>query len=111
MQGTRKLFRFGHQRFFGPWSASVLFTTPVLISVHPNPSSEQVIFTVTSEENSTVQLQVFDFTGNPIRELNSNLNIGENKLNLDVTQLNNGIYTYQFTHGIQTSRGKFIVKH
>ncbi|MBK7965844.1 MAG: fibronectin type III domain-containing protein [Bacteroidetes bacterium] len=104
-------FASGTNGAFGPWSASVLFTTPVLISVHPNPSSEQVIFTVTSEERSTAQLQVFDFTGNPIRELNSNLNMGENKLNLDVTQLNNGIYTYQFTQGIQTSRGKFIVKH
>lgn len=96
---------------YGPWSPSVIFTTPSFISVHPNPASDQVIFTITAEENNTAQLQIFDFTGNPVRELNSSVQIGENKLNLDVTSLNNGIYTYQFTQGNQTSRGKFIVKH
>ncbi len=95
----------------GPWSATITFTTPVLIAVFPNPAAEQVTFNVTSKENDIAKLQIYDFTGNPVRELNSNVNIGENSLNLDVTQLNNGIYTYLFTQGIQTSRGKFIVKH
>jgi hypothetical protein len=95
----------------GPWSTSILFTTPVLIAVHPNPASEKVIFSLASDENVNSLLQVFDFTGNVIHELNSNLISGENNLNLDVTLLNDGIYTYQFTQGSRISRGKFIVKH
>jgi hypothetical protein len=96
---------------YSPWSASVIFTTPSFISIFPNPATDQVTFTVTSEENSTAQLLVYDFTGNTVRTLNSNVSVGENRLNLDATSLNNGIYTYQFTQGNQTSRGKFIVKH
>jgi Secretion system C-terminal sorting domain/Fibronectin type III domain len=96
---------------FGPWSPTVVFTTPSFISVFPNPATDQVIFTVTSEENYAAELQVFDFTGNAIRKLNSSVNIGENNLYLDVTALDNGIYTYLYRQGTQTSRGKFIVKH
>lgn len=96
---------------YGPWSPSVIFTTPTFISVFPNPSTEQVTFTITSEEFNSAELQVFDFTGNAVRKLNSSVNIGENNLNLDVTPLDNGIYTYLYRQGTQTSRGKFIVKH
>lgn len=96
---------------YGPWSPSVVFTTPTFIAVHPNPASDHVIFTIIAEENHAAQLQIYDFTGTPIRELISTVQIGENKLNLNVTSFNNGIYTYQFTQGNQISRGKFIVKH
>lgn len=95
----------------GPWSATVTFATPVLIAVFPNPATDQVTFNVKSEENDAIKINVYDFTGNPVRELNSDVSIGENSLNLDVTQLNNGIYTYLFMQGVKTSRGKFIVKH
>lgn len=96
---------------YGPWSASLVFATPSFISIFPNPSSNHVTFTITSEENFFAELQVFDFTGNTVRKLNSSVNIGENNLNLDVTALDNGIYTYLYRQGTQTSRGKFIVKH
>lgn len=101
----------GTSNSYGPWSASIVFTTPVLIAVQPNPSSDRVSFIFSSEENEMAQLQIFDFTGNAVRELNSNFQQGENQFQLEVSDLNNGIYTYQFVQGNRTSRGKFMVKH
>lgn len=76
-----------------------------LVSVYPNPCSNEINFEVGNLENSTVK--IFDMMGKlmEIIELNSSINP------VDLTNFSNGMYFYQITNSESTlvESGKFKV--
>ena len=71
------------------------------VGVYPNPASAQVSFTLDSD----AQVSVFDMTGRMVREMNATA--GEAQLN--VSELENGVYFVNFRYANGTSAvAKFV---
>ena len=71
------------------------------VGVYPNPASSQVSFTL----DSNAQVSVFDMTGRMVREMNATA--GEAQLN--VSELENGVYFVNFRYANGTTAvAKFV---
>ncbi|MFN6379637.1 MAG: T9SS type A sorting domain-containing protein, partial [Flavobacteriales bacterium] len=83
----------------------------ITLSVFPNPANENATFTFSSALKGRGKLEVFDVTGAKVAELFNN-NIIDNteyRVDLNVSVLSRGIYTYRITNGIDTEVGRLIV--
>ncbi len=75
--------------------------TATTVGVYPNPASAQVSFTLDSD----AQVSVFDMTGRMVREMNATA--GEAQLN--VSELENGVYFVNFRYANGTTAvAKFV---
>jgi hypothetical protein len=75
--------------------------TATTVGVYPNPASAQVSFTLESD----AQVSVFDMTGRMVREMNATA--GEAQLN--VSELENGVYFVNFRYANGTTAvAKFV---
>lgn len=83
------------------------------IKVAPNPAAivTTLYFELTQDE--TVQLNITDISGKNIAATTQNyyLSKGKNKLNVDVTQLSNGMYFIALDGKNQHTKSKLIVNH
>jgi hypothetical protein len=59
----------------------------------PNPTSNKISFTTDLENGNTTNLEIFDINGKKVLE--KNMTVIENKIEIDVTNLNSGIYIYK----------------
>lgn len=79
-------------------------------NLYPNPTSEDVNFNYTLENNSDVQLAIQDVTGKVVQLENyPRQSAGNQLLNIDVSKLNPGIYLYSLTSNTRRSTGKIVV--
>jgi hypothetical protein len=75
--------------------------TATTVGIYPNPASAQVSFTLDSD----AQVSVFDMTGRMVREMNATA--GEAQLN--VSELENGVYFVNFRYANGTTAvAKFV---
>jgi len=86
----------------------------VPVSVYPNPMTRNVIFSFDLQENSKVQVKLYDLTGRKITDIfQGNLPAGEQSVTWDRKALKGGIYFYEinFTAGdrSQNITGKLII--
>ena len=64
-----------------------------LIQLHPNPVSDQLQLTITSQKQMDLQVAVFDMNGHQVTSLVSSTNfVGEQKLTKSIAQLPAGFY-------------------
>jgi hypothetical protein len=79
-----------------------------VVSLFPNPTSHVANLNVQSQNVTSLNVNVYDITGklvmSPVQ--NSNLNIGDNKFELNTSNLQNGIYFVT----LSTVNGKETVK-
>ncbi|HOS49677.1 MAG TPA: T9SS type A sorting domain-containing protein [Bacteroidia bacterium] len=105
----------------GTWSAPLTFTTSVLSSRvddggifelvgYPNPTSDVLSYTFSTEEKSDYQLNVTDLSGRTIMHETRNAQDGENTSDINVTSFAKGIYIMTIQIGTETSRFKFTVQ-
>lgn len=83
----------------------------ISLAVFPNPANENATFTFSSVLKGRGKLEVFDMTGAKVAELFNN-NIIDNteyRVDLNVSVLARGIYTYRITNGVDTEVGRLIV--
>ena len=59
----------------------------------PNPSSNKISFTTDVENGNSTNLEIFDINGKKVLE--KNITVSENKIEIDITNLNSGIYIYK----------------
>ncbi len=76
------------------------------IGIHPNPAN--TAFEITTNAVADYQISITDITGRVV--LTVDINQG-NKANLDVSQLQNGIYFVQVNGNGHTTTQKIIVRH
>ena len=78
-----------------------------LLKISPNPANSQVILHWEGNENMEYPVQIYDMTGQLIREINMNNPIKK----IDVSSLDNGLYIFK----LQTDKGimteKLLIQH
>lgn len=78
--------------------------------LYPNPSQHTVNYEITLAIEQVGLLVFYDTMGKEV--LASPLTTGNNKLTLDVSKLQNGLYLYKvFVNGKPQEMGKFIIQH
>jgi len=65
--------------------------------VYPNPTKENVFIAFNSPVASEVQLSVYNSTGKIVVQLNGSVQSGENKIQVDLSELPTGTYIYRIT--------------
>ncbi len=70
------------------------------ISTYPNPVSDNVTVSITSEENSNISLAIYDMYGKLISGQKANVVKGNNKINLNTSELAQGVYFISITDSI-----------
>ncbi len=73
-----------------------------LLSIYPNPSSNNINFTSTSKN---ISIKIFDATGRLVKNL-ENLKSGEN--NISISELENGLYLLNLQDGSDSITKRFI---
>ncbi|MCI4670305.1 MAG: T9SS type A sorting domain-containing protein [Bacteroidia bacterium] len=80
------------------------------LTVYPNPSQGMTQFAYDLTKTSEVVLSIYDMAGKEVARINEGLKVeGSHSLNWDATNLNNGIYFYQFKAANQVVSGKVVL--
>jgi len=79
---------------------------PELIYIHrlnlyPNPASDYVILEFNSENSQNMNLLIYDLNGKTVRRKVIDAIPGENKINVDLNELQNGLYYCHLTGGLK----------
>jgi|GEM_PF-3700984 len=77
------------------------------IEVYPNPASEKIFVDQLSSEEEQMQVQLFDITG---KEQSVSLNYTKGRLEIDIIDLNSGIYFLQLRQGDEKVIKKILVQ-
>lgn len=67
------------------------------LEIYPNPFNNNVNLSINIKNSQEVNIDVFDITGKTIKSEITQLNAGENTVNLDMNNLVNGIYIIRLT--------------
>ena len=80
------------------------YTNNDLIKVYPNPSNGNVYVEFLNQNETIVNLQITDVVGKEIRQ--ENLSASQGKINIDMSNLNSGVYfiTAKTASGISTQK-------
>lgn len=78
------------------------------MTLSPNPVSHAVNIAFESTHTTTATLSVYDLTGKLILQIPQNLTEGYNKINLDLSSLNAGIYIIQMQNEVINLNKKFV---
>lgn len=88
-------------KVWGKFTAAVNDNEMACVSLYPNPAREQVSFTLDSD----AQINIFDVTGRMVREMN----VAAGNAQLNVSELENGVYfvNFRYANGM-TAVAKFV---
>jgi len=78
--------------------------------VSPNPASGQTVFNINCYKSLTANIQITNLVGQNIKTLSRNLNVGNNEITLDISDLKSGIYFITIEAGGQTLTKKMMVE-
>jgi hypothetical protein len=92
-----------------PWSPSYIFTTPLLLTLYPNPASERVTISYHAEEAANAVVEVRDMFGKSVAVNDKVTAEGTNEWNLDVSTLREGWYSVTVKTGVQMTTQKLFV--
>jgi hypothetical protein len=80
------------------------------IAIYPNPANESITLETALPTNSQGMVEIFDTRG--VKVATNKLNEGNNNINIDLRNLNNGIYIYKvIVNGEVKKSDKIIVIH
>ena len=82
--------------------------TERIIKLYPNPATSYITFDLQKASEKGFSIQVYNFLGKKMYE---NLNVTSEKLNVDLTEFNRGVYIYHLRDlsGKLIESGKFQV--
>ena len=88
-------------KVWGKFTAAVNDNEMACVSLYPNPAREQVSFTLDND----AQINIFDVTGRMVREMN----VAAGNAQLNVSELENGVYfvNFRYANGM-TAIAKFV---
>jgi hypothetical protein len=83
-----------------------------LVSLFPNPTKDEAVLSILSEKSQNATISIIDITGKMVSTtIEKDLASGENQINLNTSELKNGIYFVRVVTAEKTSEIKMIVKH
>ena len=80
------------------------------MKMYPNPATNNVNVTFSSEENAAAVISVMNLMGQTVYTENVNIHEGYNMLNLSVNNFSNGVYMVNIKTDKGISTQKLIVK-
>ncbi len=80
------------------------------INIYPNPTSNNAILEINAETASAVTVSIYNLVGALVKTVNFNATVGSNSVNLDLTNLNSGIYITNVKVGNSVSTKKLIIE-
>jgi hypothetical protein len=90
-------------------SAKNVLKDYVSTQVLPNPFSDQAILQVSSFSNEDLELTIFGLTGEILKSQQIRIVEGTNRIEIDGSQLNSGLYYYSLSNENGIISGKFSV--
>lgn len=78
--------------------------------MYPNPATEQLTIEVNMEADNDVQVAVTDASGRVAVQQHRTMGKGDNKMQLDLASLSNGIYFVQVRNGEAVNTRKLVVQ-
>jgi hypothetical protein len=78
--------------------------------VYPNPASGSAVLSINMKDNATVAVDVYSTVGQLVKSNKTNAQIGENNINIDLSNLATGIYMVNVKVGNAVSTKKLIVE-
>ena len=100
----------GDFEYFGP--VAVRLEGVDIINLYPNPATDHIDYSVASSLESNITITLVDVLGRKVMSETSNLQIGKNKLRLDISNYSQGMYMIQLKTelGNYRTQKQFIVK-
>jgi hypothetical protein len=80
------------------------------LTIYPNPASEGAIVSFVNNEGNSFDIQLIDQLGRVIMSHNNIQSIGSNMVNVDLTNLSDGIYSIQLSSDQNTISKRLIVR-
>lgn len=70
-------------------------------NVYPNPTNRVSTIVLNSNENKNMNIELFDLLGNNMQHFNKQIVTGENNIEIDLSELNSGIYFLRVDNSVQ----------
>jgi hypothetical protein len=80
------------------------------MTLYPNPAIQQLNVSLLSDKDQITTINIIDMVGRIVFTTNEDLAEGENQIDLDLSNVPNGIYTVQATIGGTTCIQKLVVR-
>lgn len=77
--------------------------------VYPNPATQQAFIKYTAKQMGTAQVMIYDISGKLVGQQAYNINSLDNTLELNVENLNNGVYIIYLNDGVQKLQSKLMI--
>jgi hypothetical protein len=78
------------------------------VALWPNPVEDVIGLSFNSLNSASLSLTIFDLNGRVIRSTNNAVNAGENRHNINVADLDAGMYLLQIANGNQSTSRRFV---
>jgi hypothetical protein len=79
------------------------------IRLYPNPTRDKAFLSILSNQVEIIHIQLMDQTGRIIDHWEHKLATGNNLIEIDVTQLQNGVYTIVYSNNNKQQPLKMII--
>ena len=79
------------------------------LKLYPNPAATRLSVTFSSVDASESLLVVYDMAGRKVVQQTVDIRAGQNKINLNVSDLKNGIYSVELTTRDNVQTGKLVI--
>lgn len=80
------------------------------VSVYPNPVQEFVKIDISSTQNDNITLKLIDNTGRVVKQVQEDINVGDNTLTVNMKEMAIGTYALQIIKSNNTMITKQVVK-
>jgi hypothetical protein len=92
-----------------PLGVSNIAKNTMNVSVFPNPANNEISVRFDASVNGSMKYSIVDFQGKIVLENTFKAILGSNEININVAQLNNGLYILKLTQGNQIHAQKLSV--
>lgn len=79
------------------------------LKIYPNPAQNQVTISYNSKFNKTYLLEIFDLSGKRVAQRDIEINTGNNRIEIDVYDIENGSYIVRLTDGNIVTQSKLVI--
>jgi len=93
----------------GIWSASYFYTTPLLLTVYPNPANTTATLDWISDSEGRVEISLRDVFGQLARNLELLVQPGLNRIEISVSDLKEGWYSATISSKQQVSAARLLI--
>lgn len=104
-----------HYFFGAPMSFTTVGISENLASIknfgiYPNPAKDEITISLDALNNQSTDIIINDIVGKKIKQIKTNLIVGENKFNVNTSELSKGIYLVTIKSGNSSETKKLVIE-